>query len=102
MYSILSNPRQKDTRKSLKTLHSWSTLLFAGTVSAQISITPLEGNSEFVENERKRYLYSNTANIIVALDTSDIYEQISTIVLYKSTLDSRATSKAYAEELDGL
>ena len=47
-------------------------------------------------------MYSDTANIIVGLDTSDIYEQISMIVLYKSTIDSRATNKEYAEVLDRL
>ena len=47
-------------------------------------------------------MYSDTSNIIVGLETSDIYEQISTIELYKSTMNSRATSKEYAEELDGL
>ncbi|XP_043604718.1 uncharacterized protein LOC122577453, partial [Bombus pyrosoma] len=85
-----------------KTLLSRSTLLFAGIISAQINITPLEGNSVFVENIRKGYLYSDTANIIVGLDTSDIHEQINTIELHKSTINSRAISKEYAEELDGL
>ncbi|XP_033318168.1 uncharacterized protein LOC117215803 [Bombus bifarius] len=80
----------------------WSTLLFAGIVSAQINITPLEGNSVFVENIGKGYLYSDTANVIVGLDTSDIYEQISAIESYKLTIDSRAISKQYVEELGGL
>ncbi|XP_012248237.1 uncharacterized protein LOC105681691, partial [Bombus impatiens] len=52
-----------------------STLLFAGIVSAQINITPLEGNSVFVEYIRKGYLYCDNANIIEGLDTSDMYEQ---------------------------
>ena len=47
-------------------------------------------------------MYSDTANIIIGLDTSDIYEQISTIKLYKSTIDSHLTDEEYAEELYGL
>lgn len=47
-------------------------------------------------------MYSDTANIIVGLDTSDIYEQINTIESYTFTIDSHAISKEYAEGLDGL
>ena len=47
-------------------------------------------------------MYSDTANIIIGLDTSDIYEQINTLELYKSIINSRATSKKYAKELDEL
>lgn len=47
-------------------------------------------------------MYSDTANVIVGLDTSDIYEQISAIESYKLTIDSRAISKQYVEELGGL
>lgn len=47
-------------------------------------------------------MYSNTANIIIGLDTSDLFKQIESILAYKNRISSTPHSADFQEELDTL
>lgn len=72
-------------------------------VASHVKFTPLEPDDNiFLENLDTAYLYSNTANVIIGIDTSDLFKQIENISVYKNRISSTPRSADSQEELDTL
>lgn len=70
---------------------------------AQLEITPVKENSVFLEKLNHAILYSDTVNIIIGLDISDIITQVNNIETFKHILNEHVRDQPqFLDELNSV